>query len=56
MRRVVLLEERAALGESIDMRRGLALVAVAAHAVGAQAVDAEEDEVGFFCGHKSSFM
>ena len=49
--RVVVLEERAALGEAVDMRSGLAVVAVATHVVGAEAVDTEENDIGFFAGH-----
>ena len=48
---VVVLEQHALAGEPVDVRRRLSVVAVAAHVVGAQAVDTEEDEVERFSGH-----
>ena len=52
MGRIVVLEQRAALGEAVDMRGGLAVVAIAAHVVGAEAVDTEENDIGLFRGHR----
>ena len=54
MRRVVLFKERTALGKLINVRGRLVVIAVAAHMVGAQAINAEQDKVRFLVGIASS--
>ena len=45
VRAVGVLEQDAVRGEPVDVRRGQARIAVTAHVVRPQAVDAEEDDV-----------
>jgi hypothetical protein len=42
-----LLEERALFGELVDVRRRQAMIAVAAHVVAAQRVDAQQNDIRF---------
>ena len=49
--RVVLFKEHGVCGKAVDMGRGLAVVSITAHAIGAQAVDAEDNDVGLFGWH-----
>ena len=42
---VGLLEQRAALGEPVDVGRGLAMVAVTAHVVGQQGIHAQQYDI-----------
>ena len=51
MGRVVLFKERTTFGKLIDVWGRLAVIAVAAHMVGAQAINAEQNKVCFFGGH-----
>ena len=50
VRAVGALEQRAALGEAVHVRRGQPGVAIAAHVVGTQRVDAEKEDIGFSFG------
>jgi len=54
VRAVVVLEERGALRKPVDVRRRQPVIAVRAHVVRAQRVDAEEQDIGKFVRHVTS--